>query len=501
MNTIDVIDIKRLLKARGICVVIPTYNNASTIRNVVEGVARYCEDIIVVDDGSTDATSSILAGIDYITLVSYRRNRGKGYALAQGFSRALELGFSYAITLDADGQHYAKDIPAFLRANMKHPGALILGERRLDGVVRSRSSRFANRFSNFWFWTQTGYHLADTQTGYRLYPLKKLRFLRLLTARYEAELELLTFAAWNGVKLVSIPVDVYYPPANERVSHFRPYADFARITCLNFALCLLAVVYGLPLRLWRWLMTFLRTAYSLIVFVFFSLLVFFPYVRLYVFLHGLSEKTSAHLHSLIHNVAQQVVLKHGIPGTKFRYSIAPEADVGKPYVVICNHQSHFDTMCMQALLPKLVFLTNEWVWCNPFYGLLIRSAEYLRAAEGIDTLLPRMRDLVKRGYSIAVFPEGTRSRNGRIGRFHQGAFYIARQLNLDILPVMLYGTGNVLPPKTYHLCKGVISLSIGAPVNSEELSRMGSVRRQASEMHLWYVKNYTDLKNKIERDV
>ena len=121
-----------------------------------------------------------------------------------------------------------------LQANIDNPGALIVGERtNLEKAERSRGSRFANRFSNFWFALQTGHRLSDTQSGYRLYPLKKLPPLGLLTSRYEAELELLVFASWAGVRLVRENVNVYYPPREERVSHFRPARDFARISLLN----------------------------------------------------------------------------------------------------------------------------------------------------------------------------------------------------------------------------------------------------------------------------
>ena len=121
------------------------------------------------------------------------------------------MGFAYAITLDGDGQHYPKEISQFLQANREHPWSLIVGSRqshngdgphcenRLEG--QPEGSRFANQFSNFWFWVQTGRKLSDTQTGYRLYPLKRLHGLSLLTSRYEAELELLVFASWHGVEL------------------------------------------------------------------------------------------------------------------------------------------------------------------------------------------------------------------------------------------------------------------------------------------------------------
>jgi acetyl esterase/lipase len=242
---------KRLMREQRICVVIPTYNNGGTIEQVVRDTLAQCDDVIVVNDGSTDATTDILHRIDGITLVEYAQNRGKGYALRRGFAQAMNMGFDYAITLDADGQHYADDIPIFLRAHKEHPNALIVGQRDLKGVQRSSGSEFANKFSNFWFYVQTGQRLADTQTGYRLYPLRRLKGLSWLTSRYEAELELMVLASWHGVQLVSTPIRVYYPPQDQRVSHFRPVKDFLRITVLNTVLCLLALVYALPLRLMR----------------------------------------------------------------------------------------------------------------------------------------------------------------------------------------------------------------------------------------------------------
>ena len=121
---------QQTLHDRGICAVIPTYNNGGTIAAVVRETLSECRDVIVVNDGSTDNTSVELRSIEGITLVEYTTNRGKGYALREGFKRALEMGFSYAITLDGDGQHYPSDICHFLTANKKHPGALIIGSRQ-----------------------------------------------------------------------------------------------------------------------------------------------------------------------------------------------------------------------------------------------------------------------------------------------------------------------------------------------------------------------------------
>ena len=228
-----------------ICAVIPTYNNAGTLAGVLDGVYKHISDIIVVNDGSTDGTAALLAGSPVpFTLVEFEANKGKGAALKAGLLKARELGFDYAVTIDSDGQHFPSDIPAFLSAIAENPGAMIIGSRNIKAENMSRGSIFANHFSNFWFTLQTWIKLPDTQTGFRAYPLAGLPSLAMLTSRYEAELELLVFSAWRGVRLIPIPVKVDYP--EDRVSSFRPGADFARISVLNTILCLLALVYGYP---------------------------------------------------------------------------------------------------------------------------------------------------------------------------------------------------------------------------------------------------------------
>lgn len=245
-------DATAIMKKYRIGVVIATYDNAGTIANVVHRVEAITRDIIVVDDGCTDNTLALLQQLDVPPhIVTYKPNRGKGHALVQGFKKAMQLGWDYVITLDSDGQHFPEDLPQLVAAWTQHKDALIVGERGTGHLNMPRGNTMANKFSNFWFTVQTGIQLNDTQTGFRLYPLKRLRWLGITTSRYEAELEMLVFAAWHGIEIVPVKVRVYYPPQGERVTHFRPWADFGRISLLNVALCFGAVVYGWPMRLYR----------------------------------------------------------------------------------------------------------------------------------------------------------------------------------------------------------------------------------------------------------
>ena len=502
MTDISIEESRQTLHDRGICVIIPTYNNVQTIREVVERSLVYCMDVIVVSDGCTDGTTEILRSIDGITLVEYPTNMGKGYALKQGFQKALSMGFAYAITLDADGQHYPENIPDFLKANQKYPGTLIVGQRNLEGVVRSKGSSFANKFSNFWFFVQTGCNLKDTQTGYRLYPLKKLHGLSFLTSRYEAELELMVFASWNGVKLKSIPIDVFYPKPEDRVSHFRPVADFARISVLNTVLCVLAIVYGWPANIIRFLLRLLRTVYSLSFFIITAVFIFTPLLWVYLKIGKVTEKKRENLHKMIYHYSRFVMIHHGIPGTSFKSVLEnKEENFNKPSVIVCNHQSHLDLMCILVLHPKIVFLTNDWVWNSPFYGFIIRNAEYLPVKDGIEAIMPQLKSLVDRGYRIAVFPEGTRSQDCSIGKFHQGAFYIAEKFGLDILPMVIYGPGKVLPKHTYCLRKSPMQISIYNRLTQSALQQIGEIKTQTKNMRHRFIEYYSSMCNKIEQDV
>ncbi|MDD2289414.1 MAG: glycosyltransferase family 2 protein [Bacteroidales bacterium] len=230
-----------------VCVIIPTYNNASSILRVVEQAMEYSAHLIVVCDGSTDNTLELLETLPKKPdIIAYKKNRGKGFALSRAFAYAQKKGYRHAITLDADGQHYADEIPRFIQSMEEHPGAVIVGSRSLKQENMPMENTFANLFSNFWFTLQTFRRLPDTQTGYRLYPLCRMQKMRLFTTRYETELEILVRLAWRGVPIIPLPIKVFYAPAAERVSHFRKGRDFLRISLLNTVLTLMAFVYGYP---------------------------------------------------------------------------------------------------------------------------------------------------------------------------------------------------------------------------------------------------------------
>lgn len=250
----------------GCCVIIPTYNNAGTLEKVIRGVQQFTDDIIVVDDGSTDETAEILgrwavgssqyadpaAPHHPITssphhLITIEKNTGKGFALRQGFDFAIRQSYRYAITIDSDGQHFPEDIPDFIEMISANPDTMIVGARDMsqDGVPGTSS--FGHKFSIFWFWVETGLKIPDVQSGYRLYPLEKIRMIHHFYSRkYEFEVEVLVRLAWRGVTILPVPVQIWYGLKGDQVSHFRKGRDFARTSILNAILVFAALLWIRP---------------------------------------------------------------------------------------------------------------------------------------------------------------------------------------------------------------------------------------------------------------
>lgn len=220
------------------CILIPTFNNEKTLSTVIEDVLNFTSNVIVINDGSTDSTHNILQRFNFLELIEFPKNRGKGAALREGFKTSERLGFEYAIAIDSDGQLFASDIPSFLEflcnKKTKRP-ILLIGGRSMNQPSIPGKSKIGNKFSSLSFWLQTGVRLKDTQCGFRLYPLKLVNHLDLKSTGYDLEIEVIVKAAWAGAKIENVPVKVLYDK-KERVSHFKPWADTFRIINLNFKL-------------------------------------------------------------------------------------------------------------------------------------------------------------------------------------------------------------------------------------------------------------------------
>jgi glycosyltransferase involved in cell wall biosynthesis len=184
-------------------------------------------------------------------LISYPVNVGKGWALRKAFKYAVSKGYDYAITIDSDGQHFAKDLPAFIEESERMPDAIIVGARNMDQDNIPGKSSFGHKFSNFWFKVETGIDCPDTQSGFRLYPLRVLKNIKFVTRKYEFEIEVLVRAAWKGIPIGTVPVTVHYEPKETRVSHFRPFQDFSRVSILNTFLVIIAFAYIKPRDFFR----------------------------------------------------------------------------------------------------------------------------------------------------------------------------------------------------------------------------------------------------------
>jgi glycosyltransferase involved in cell wall biosynthesis len=208
---------------------IPVFEGAATIAEVVRGARERVEHVLVVDDGSADesAERARAAGAE---VLRHDQNSGKGAALRTGLAHLLGRGFTHAFTLDADGQHLPREMPVLLAELERHPGAILLGSRRRapEDEVAGRN-RFGNAFADWWVALAAGRELSDTQSGFRIYPIAAVLDLGTQADRYAFESEVLILASLRGMEVVSREIDVYNPPPAERVSHYDPWVDTVRI--------------------------------------------------------------------------------------------------------------------------------------------------------------------------------------------------------------------------------------------------------------------------------
>jgi uncharacterized protein (DUF2062 family) len=227
-------------------IVAPTYNNAAALRAVAEGAARFALPVIVVNDGSTDATGEILqtlrSELTVVQVATHGRNLGKAAALQTGFSLAQDAGCTHVVTIDTDGQLDPEEIPRLLEASRHSPDALVIGVRDERAADYPAASRTGRRISNLLVRLESGARVADSQCGFRVYPLELVARLHCRAGRYGFETEVLTRAAWASCALIEVPVTCRYAPAGARVSHFRPWIDSLRAVAMHARLMLRALV-------------------------------------------------------------------------------------------------------------------------------------------------------------------------------------------------------------------------------------------------------------------
>ena len=222
------------LDADNTAVVIPALNEELRIRGVVEDALAHCRHVIVIDDGSTDATCARIADLPVI-LVRHERRMGKGASLRDGFAEALRRGFAAALTMDGDGQHAGSDIPRLLDAANRYPGHIVIGARLRKRSLQPTYRRLANEFGDWGIAWGCGYRIADTQSGQRVYPAAVMALRDVPGEDFVFEAQILISAARElGTRVVSVPIESRYQcaqsPDQFRKSHFRPLRDLWRIT-------------------------------------------------------------------------------------------------------------------------------------------------------------------------------------------------------------------------------------------------------------------------------
>jgi len=270
------------------------------------------------------------------------------------------------------------------------------------------------------------------------------------------------------------------------------------------------MAYYLPPLVFRWLtmrrgqvrdipLTLYRVAVSLWAMVFFLTMMYLfvlPYTYLLFHIGKTTEQKRLRYHRLLHRMARFIVTR--IPGVAYRYTNESGESFDQPAIITSNHLSHFDTICLMTLHPKMIFLTNSWAWNNPLYSTVIHAAEFLPASDGLEQHLGALRSLYERGYSICIFPEGTRSLDHRMHRFHKGGCYLAELLGADIVPVVLHGHDHILPKTDFMLRKGTMTMHVLPRIKASDGSFGNGYRERTSRIHKLMVDHYGRMKASLE---
>ncbi|MCI0501769.1 MAG: glycosyltransferase family 2 protein [Epsilonproteobacteria bacterium] len=229
-----------------VIVIIPTYNNPETIKDVVYDVLNHHYKVMVIDDGSDTAVINLFSKEEQnkIYFIRHNENQGKGQAITSGVSKAKALGYTHALSMDGDGQHLASQAKRLI--DVCNADEIIIGSRNFDLENVPTGSKFGRWFSNMWACWDTGYTIKDSLSGYRIYPVSILD-LPIKTKRFDWEMEVLVRHADAGKKIKEVAIECYYPKAEDRVSHFKKFKDTMSIVWVH--------VQILPFKWVRWIFT------------------------------------------------------------------------------------------------------------------------------------------------------------------------------------------------------------------------------------------------------
>jgi 1-acyl-sn-glycerol-3-phosphate acyltransferase len=243
------------------------------------------------------------------------------------------------------------------------------------------------------------------------------------------------------------------------------------------------------------LFSFLKTFYSFSVFVL-GCIVLNVLLPFFLIPWNSLDKRKYYYHCFFSWISRFVSQR--IPEVKYKLIDYQPEKFEKPAIIVANHQAHIDLTCIMGLHPKIVVLTNKWVWNTPFYAFPMRFADFYPIYQDFENHIDKLGKLTQKGYSILIFPEGTRSQDCSINRFHKGAFYVAKHLKLDILPITIHGLGHALPKKEMMLRKGQITMKVGERVPYEEYSKIGGYQEVSKYFRKQIIETYYQLSSEIE---
>ena len=170
----------------------------------------------------------------------------------------------------------------------------------------------------------------------------------------------------------------------------------------------------------------------------------------------------------------------------------------KPAIIIANHSSFIDILAMGMLSPKIIFLVNDWVYNSPIFGGTVRKAGFYPVSEGLESGVEHLRQKVNEGYSLMIFPEGTRSESNQIKRFHKGAFYLAEEFNLDILPVLIHGASEAIPKGDFVIHDSSLTVSILERISPDNLSFGNNYVERTKQLSSYFKAEFAKVRQELE---